>query len=112
MYTGVWPSFKSVLDMQTVPKGIEEGTGPSGNRVKDCQPQCGCWESNPRNLGKQPVLITARTSLWHTVLAGPKRSLVAPKSILVVPQSKCLTKDHKKEVKKKVIDPLSKIDKM
>lgn len=67
----------------------------------------GCWESNPRNLEKQPVLITAKTSLWHT-----KRSLVAPKSILVVPQSKCLTKGHKKKVKKKVIDPLSKTDKM
>lgn len=97
MCTGVWPSCKSVLDRQTVPKGLEKGTGSSGNRVRDCQPQWGCWKSNPRNLEKQPVLITAKTSLWHTVLAGPKRSLVAPKSILMVPQSKCLTKEESQE---------------
>lgn len=45
-------------------KQIEYLVQSGGTGVTDgCELPCGCWESNPGPLEKQPVLLTAAPSL-------------------------------------------------
>ena len=44
----------------------EKGIGFPGTEVTDdCDPPCGCWESNPDPLGMEPVLLISEPSVQH-----------------------------------------------
>jgi hypothetical protein len=45
-------------------RGQKRTSGPLGV-TDDCEPPCGCWESN---LQEQPVLLTAEPSLQPNLL--------------------------------------------